>query len=77
MAIATLAACFGNPKVFSGVVKIRKGLAARLLLTSRSLSSVHRWFVTFATSIQRRCPPHDASRQTIDKAVAAIVALRL
>ncbi|CAE7902661.1 unnamed protein product, partial [Symbiodinium microadriaticum] len=31
MAIATLAACFDNPLVFTGVVKIRKGLTARLI----------------------------------------------
>ena len=31
MAIATLAECYHNPKVFTGVVKIRKGLAVRLL----------------------------------------------
>ena len=31
MAIATLAECYRNPKVFTGVVKIRKGLAVRLL----------------------------------------------
>ncbi|CAE7314440.1 FDFT1, partial [Symbiodinium microadriaticum] len=32
MAIATLAACFDNPLVFTGVVKIRKGLTARLIV---------------------------------------------
>eukprot|EP00438_Fugacium_kawagutii_P002712 Skav222414 [mRNA] locus=scaffold2890:5994:12121:+ [translate_table: standard] len=32
MAIATLVACFDNPLVFTGVVKIRKGLTARLIV---------------------------------------------
>lgn len=31
MAIATLADLYNNPKVFTGVVKIRKGLAVKLL----------------------------------------------
>lgn len=31
MAIATLSELYNNPKVFTGVVKIRKGLALRLL----------------------------------------------
>ncbi|CAE8687494.1 unnamed protein product [Polarella glacialis] len=32
MSIATLVECFDNPKVFTGVVKIRKGLTARLIV---------------------------------------------
>uniref|UniRef100_A0A7S2R6R2 Squalene synthase n=1 Tax=Mucochytrium quahogii TaxID=96639 RepID=A0A7S2R6R2_9STRA len=32
MAIATLAECYANEKVFRGVVKIRKGLAAKIML---------------------------------------------
>ena len=42
MAIATLEACFDNPQPFTGVVKIRKGLTARL--DSASLDGVHFWF---------------------------------
>lgn len=35
MAIATLDACYANPNVFTGVVKIRAGQAAQLVLTLR------------------------------------------
>ena len=40
MAIATLDACFDNPRVFTGVVKIRKGMAARLILACGSIAPV-------------------------------------
>ena len=59
MAIATLEACFNNPKVFTGVVKIRKGLTARLLLDSASLDGVHFWFHALAKRVIERCPEDD------------------
>ena len=48
MAIATLAECYRNPKVFTGVVKIRKGMAARLIMDASSVGGVHYWFNHFA-----------------------------
>lgn len=36
MAVATLAVCYNNPNVFTGVVKIRAGQAARLVLSLRA-----------------------------------------
>ena len=42
MAIATLAACYNNPKVFTGVVKIRKGQAVELIMASTSMSNLKR-----------------------------------
>ena len=65
MAIATLDACFDNPKVFSGVVKIRKGMAARLILDSSSMGGVHRWFFHFADAMGKRCPESDPSREAL------------
>ena len=40
MAIATLERCYNNPKVFSGVVKIRKGEAVRMMMGSSSFEKV-------------------------------------
>ncbi len=40
MAIATLCACYNNPKVFSGVVKIRKGQAVQLIMASTSMHNL-------------------------------------
>jgi len=52
MAIATLAACFDNPLVFTGVVKIRKGLTARLIVACcDGPDAVHFWFRSFAEEI--------------------------
>eukprot|EP01035_Chromulina_nebulosa_P018819 gene18819-24591_t len=41
MAIATLHDLYNNPKVFTGVVKIRKGLAAKLILDTTTIEGLH------------------------------------
>lgn len=52
MSIATLAECFDNPKVFTGVVKIRKGLTARLIVACcDGQDAVAYWFAQFAREI--------------------------
>jgi len=54
MAISTLDKCYGNLDVFTGVVKIRKGLSCKLILKTNSLEQVHETFYNFATSISRK-----------------------
>ena len=51
MAIATLAEVYNNPKVFTGVVKIRKGLAAKIMLDTDDMESVKNYFLQFANQI--------------------------
>mmetsp|Transcript_18141 Transcript_18141/g.31828 ORF Transcript_18141/g.31828 Transcript_18141/m.31828 type:complete len:796 (-) Transcript_18141:83-2470(-) len=52
MAIATLKSCFDNPQVFTGVVKIRKGEAARLIVACcDGPDAVHSFFSQFAREI--------------------------
>jgi farnesyl-diphosphate farnesyltransferase len=51
MAIATLDKCYANPDVFTGVVKIRKGLSCKLILRTNNLAQVHETFYQFAQSI--------------------------
>ena len=63
--MATLAECFDNPRVFTGVVKIRKGLTARLLIDSKSIDGVHLWFHQLAKRVIERCPEDDPSRQKV------------
>jgi len=53
MAIATLADLYDNPKVFTGVVKIRKGMAAKLILDTKSTGGLHKWFYHLAKNILR------------------------
>ena len=73
MAIATLEACFDNPRLFTGVVKIRKGLTARLLIDSASLDGVHYWFHELSQAVAARCPTDEPSRDKILAACAAVV----
>ncbi len=56
MAIATLAAVFNNPKVFTGVVKVRKGLAARLILYDLSLEDTLNYFKKYSRVFLRKSP---------------------
>jgi farnesyl-diphosphate farnesyltransferase len=61
MAIATIAACYNNPRVFEGPVKIRKGMFAKLVLEARSMPAIYRAFYHFASDIMERVPVTDPS----------------
>lgn len=65
MAIATLAEIYDNDNVFKKVVKIRKGLTCKLMLTSRNIVQVKRTFHHFAMEIEKRI---DNSKSTPDVA---------
>jgi farnesyl-diphosphate farnesyltransferase len=54
MAIATLDKCYTNPDVFTGVVKIRKGMSCKLILRTNNLDEVHETFYVFAQSIIKK-----------------------
>ena len=64
MAVATLYECFDNEAVFTGVVKIRKGTAARLIVdTQKGHASTLQTFRRYALMLQKRAsscraPPH-------------------
>ncbi len=59
MAIATLAKVYNNPLVFTGNVKIRKGLAAKLMLETHTMDDVFEYFDQFAREILRKLPAND------------------
>ena len=79
MAIATLDKCYANPDVFTGVVKIRKGLSCRLILDASDRGGVSSAFHGFATSIadraaaEREGGTHDPSRERTLRACDAIL----
>lgn len=75
MAIATLAEVYNNPDVFRGVVKIRKGLACRMILESGSSDGVSWWFYKLTKQIRGRIPPSDPCATQTEK--ACITATRL
>lgn len=51
MAIATLAACYNNPNVFTGVVKIRKGQAVALMMASTNMPNFRNIMSQFAKEV--------------------------
>lgn len=59
MAIATLDEVYNNPEVFRGVVKIRKGLACRMILESGDLEGIFAWFNKLSSAIAKRVPASD------------------
>jgi len=85
MAIATLAECFNNPKLFQGVVKIRKGQAAHIMLDLSptehpSAASLHLkyldWFEKCTKIIQskaRKASRMDPQAQRADHVCGQII----
>lgn len=61
MAIATLAELYNNKKVFTGVVKIRKCQAAKLILDTKTVGGLHKWFNVLSRNIMARIPETDPS----------------
>ena len=56
MALATLSACYNNPKVFGGVVKIRKGQAVTLMMDATSMEAVQTIITQYSQEVgSRRC----------------------
>lgn len=59
MAMATLSKIYNNPQVFTGNVKIRKGLAAKLMTETSHIDDVYEYFDQFAREILRKLPAND------------------
>merc|ERR1712157_259066 len=51
--------CYSNAKVFTGVVKIRKGLSCKLILNTDNLMHVHVTFHDFAKRIASKVKKTD------------------
>mmetsp|Transcript_6541 Transcript_6541/g.13700 ORF Transcript_6541/g.13700 Transcript_6541/m.13700 type:complete len:812 (-) Transcript_6541:185-2620(-) len=75
MAIATLEKCYGNTDVFTGVVKIRKGLSCKLILATSDREGVHATFSAMARAIAGRADPKDPSYARTVRACDAICEL--
>lgn len=72
MAIATMAECYDNGKVFEGVVKIRRGLSARIMLQCEDKFDVAVMFKKYAQDIRGKVRAEDPSAKKTIKALAAI-----
>jgi farnesyl-diphosphate farnesyltransferase len=69
MAIATLALCFDNYQVFERNVKIRKGLAVKLMQQATDITSVRNIFKEFCLDIAGRVPMDDPHALEISTAL--------
>ena len=72
MAIASLELVFNNPDVFTKNVKIRKGLAVRLITTATNPIAVAYTFQEFAHKIHARLTPADPNFIALSVAIARI-----
>eukprot|EP00026_Physarum_polycephalum_P008282 Phypoly_transcript_08364.p1 GENE.Phypoly_transcript_08364~~Phypoly_transcript_08364.p1 ORF type:complete len:435 (+),score=48.99 Phypoly_transcript_08364:174-1478(+) len=61
MAIATLALCYNNYNVFTGVVKIRRGQTAKIMLDiyDRGQQAVYEHFYNFSNQLASKIDPKD------------------
>ncbi len=70
MAIATLAKLYNNPKVLTGVVKVRKGLAAKLMMYSINLKDVTKYFEKSIRQIEKKnksgIPSYQETKKVLD-----------
>ncbi|KAJ6536552.1 squalene synthase [Mycena vulgaris] len=72
MAIATLELCFANPRVFGGNVKIRKAVAAQLIMRSTNPREVSLIFREYARKIHARARPADPNFMALSVACGKI-----
>lgn len=63
MAIATLAECYNNGKVFEGVVKIRRSKTAQLVLGTYNMDALYKVFFDYTVSMLKSVEPHDPSAE--------------
>ena len=75
MAIATLDKLYNNSDVYTGVVKIRKGMSCQLILQTNSLTELHSIFAARAASVLRKIPQDDPNRERTIKACQAVLEL--
>jgi len=72
MAIATLAELYDNRRVFEGVVKIRRSLAAKLIYTTKNLKQVKGGFEFFGDQIFRKITLDDPNSSLLVKRLQAL-----
>ncbi|KAK7092172.1 squalene synthase-like [Littorina saxatilis] len=74
MAIATLERCYNNPAVLTGVVKIRKGEAVKMMMGVSNVEKVKAIMHYFTSQIESRIPKDDPNaertREVCSKALA-------
>ncbi|XP_019413990.1 PREDICTED: squalene synthase-like [Lupinus angustifolius] len=59
MAIGTLALCYNNIEVFRGVVKMRRGLTAKVIDRTKTMADVYGAFFDFASMLESKVGKND------------------
>ncbi|XP_044158889.1 squalene synthase-like [Bufo gargarizans] len=77
MTMATLATFYNNPQVFKGVVKIRKGQTATLMMDTTNMQVVRAVIYQYANKIYQKIPLRDPSAGRTKKMVSTIQKLSL
>ncbi|XP_039131449.1 LOW QUALITY PROTEIN: squalene synthase-like [Dioscorea cayenensis subsp. rotundata] len=72
MAIGTLALCYNNLEVFRGVVKMRRGLTARVIDQTKTMADVYGAFYDFSSMLKAKVNDKDPNAVLTRKRVEAI-----
>ena len=73
--MATLSACYNNPRVLSGVVKIRRGEAVDLMMTATNMNNFKAVIYKYAQDLLSRVPPSDPSAKETRRIICEVLLL--
>lgn len=76
MAMATLAKIYNNPNVYTEVVKIRKGIAAKMMLQTNDMATVRKYMEKFVEEIRSKMhdddPNYALTRKRLNRIIEAL-----
>ncbi|XP_031383579.1 squalene synthase 1-like [Punica granatum] len=72
MAIGTLALCYNNINVFRSRVKLRRGLIAKIIERTRTMSDVYGAFFEFCSCMKSKVDKHDPNASKTESRLEAI-----
>lgn len=73
MAMATLAKIYNNPQVYTEVVKIRKGIAAKLMLGTNDMEALKKYMEGFVEDIRKQLNESDPNYALTKKRLNRII----
>ncbi|EYU37850.1 hypothetical protein ABFS82_02G018400 [Erythranthe guttata] len=73
MAIGTLALCYNNIEVFRGVVKMRRGLTAKIIDRTKTMSDVYGAFYDFSRMLKYKIDDSDPNARKTKDSLEAVL----
>ncbi|CAI9103727.1 OLC1v1002265C1 [Oldenlandia corymbosa var. corymbosa] len=73
MAIGTLAMCYNNIEVFRGVVKMRRGLTAKVIDRTNTMADVYGGFYDFSLMLKSKVDDNDPNAKKTRNSIEAIL----